>query len=405
MKKIVFLLTMSFPLLLNAQGFQVNLQGQKQQGMGGTGTAFIQDGASLFFNPGGASFLKENSINIGTSPVFAHSKYVDSASSGSSVTNSPVSFPFAGYAVFGKKQSHLKYGLAVYTPFGSTIDWQDGWTGRFVLTHLQLSTVFFQPTVSFKLSDKLGIGAGFVYGIGKVNLQRDIPVADNKGNYGHATLEGNGNGYGYNIGIYYQPSNTLSFGINYRSQVKMKVEEGNATFSVPASLASNFPSGNFSTTLPLPETITFGASYAASKKLRLALDISRVGWASFDTLAFHYQNTTAVLTDTKSPRHNENIFSYRIGAQYAVNDKLNLRAGLKYLLTPVPDGYLSPDVPDATHFNYSIGFGYTINKKWQADLSLIYENMKRSGRNYESQMNGTYNTNLLIPGLSINYNF
>ena len=36
MKKIVALLTICSPFFLNAQGFQVNLQGQKQQGMGGT---------------------------------------------------------------------------------------------------------------------------------------------------------------------------------------------------------------------------------------------------------------------------------------------------------------------------------------------------------------------------------
>src|SRR5437764_5156870 len=101
MKKISFLLTISFPMLIHAQGFQVNLQGQKQQGMGGTGTAFIQDGASLFFNPGGASFLKENSISVGSSPVVSHSKYVDSASSTASTTHSPVSFPFTGYVVLG----------------------------------------------------------------------------------------------------------------------------------------------------------------------------------------------------------------------------------------------------------------------------------------------------------------
>ena len=65
-----------------------------RQGMGGTGTALVQDGATLFFNPGGAAFLKENSVSLGTSPVIAHSKFADSASSVVSETTSPVSFPF-----------------------------------------------------------------------------------------------------------------------------------------------------------------------------------------------------------------------------------------------------------------------------------------------------------------------
>src|SRR5947209_11000343 len=173
MKKIVALLTICSPFFLNAQGFQVNLQGQKQQGMGGTGTAYMQDGAALFFNPGGVSFLKHNSISFGASPVISYGQYTDAASSTVSETKSPVSYPFTGYVVLGKKDSRLKYGIADYTPFGSIIDWQYGWTGRFVFTHLQLQSIFIQPTFSYKISDKVGIGAGFVYGMGTVNLQRD----------------------------------------------------------------------------------------------------------------------------------------------------------------------------------------------------------------------------------------
>jgi long-chain fatty acid transport protein len=185
----------------------------------------------------------------------------------------------------------------------------------------------------------------------------------------------------------------------------MKLEKGNATFTVPASLSSEFPSGNFSTNLPLPKVISFGASYAPSAKLRLAFDVSMIGWSTFDTLSFHYEKTSSILTDTKSPRNYQDVFSYRMGAQYEVNKKMNVRMGIKYLITPVPDGYVSPDVPDATHLNYSAGVGYKLNSKWSADLSFIYENMKRSESNYETHLNGTYNTNLFIPGVSLNYNF
>src|SRR5437868_6945532 len=132
MKKIVALLTICSPILLTAQGFQVNLQGQKQQGMGGTGVAYVQDGASLFFNPGGVAFLKQNSFSGGASAVISKGQYADASSSTVSETNSPVSYPFTGYLVLGKPSSRLRYGIAAYTPFGSTIDWQNGWTGRFV---------------------------------------------------------------------------------------------------------------------------------------------------------------------------------------------------------------------------------------------------------------------------------
>lgn len=405
MKKIVTLITICLPFLLHAQGFQVSLQGQKQQAMAGAGTGLITDGAAMFYNPGGVSFLKSNSISFGVTPVISHSQYVDASSSTASETTSPVSYPFTAYAVMGKKNSKLKYGIAAYTPFGSTIDWQNGWTGRFVLTHLQLFAVYVQPTVSYKINEHLGIGAGFVYGTGKVNLQRDIPVVDNKGNYGHAELAGNAKGYGFNAGIYFKPINSLSFGLTYHSDVKMKMDKGTATFTVPASLASSFPSGNFSTSLPLPKIVSLGIGYTPCQRMSFAFDASMIGWNTFDTLSFDYEKNTSELSDTKSARNYENTYAYRLGAQYHVSDKFDARLGIKYLISPVKDGYVTPDVPDATHFNYSVGFGYKLSHRVTADASFTYQHMKRKDTNIESQMSGTYKTNIYMPGISINYNF
>ncbi len=405
MKKVFALLTICSPLLLKAQGFQVNLQGQKQQGMGGTGTAMIQDGASLFFNPGAVSFLKQNSVSVGVTPVISHANYVDASSSTVSESTSPVSYPFTAYLVMGKKDSKLKYGLAAYTPFGSTITWEDGWTGRFALTSLQLATVYLQPTISYKINDQWGIGAGFVYGIGKVNLERDMPLVDEQGNYGHATLDGKASGYGFNAGLYFHPSANFSMGLNYRSEVKMKVDDGDATFKVPQSMESAFPSGKFSASLPLPKTISLGFAYNASKKLLLAFDATMVGWKSFDTLAFDYAKNTDYLADTKSARNYENTFSYRLGAEYTINEKLAARGGIKYLMTPVQDGYVTPEVPDASHINYSLGLGYKLNSRLAVDMSFTIQTMKRTDTNTETQMSGTYKTNIYMPGISLNYNF
>ena len=405
MRSIVALLTICMPFLLHAQGFQVSLQGQKQQGMAGAGTGYISDGAALFYNPGGVAFLKQNSFSAGVTPVLAHSKYADAASSTVSSSESPASFPFTTYLVLGNKESKVRYGLAVYTPFGSTIDWQDDWTGRFALTRITLATIYFQPTISYKISEKFGIGAGFVYGYGNVNLQRDLPISNDKGGFASAELKGSGSGIGYNAGIYYKPIEKLSFGLTYRSGVEMEVKKGTATFTVPSSLAASFPSGDFSSTLPLPKVITFGMGFNPCSKLAVAIDASHVGWKTFDTLTFDYAQNTNELQDTKSARKYENAMAFRLGAQYSASEKFALRAGVKYLGTPVKDGYVSPDVPDQAHINYSAGFGYRLKPGLTIDMSVTYQSMKRTDTNLETQMSGTYKTNIIMPGISFNYNF
>ena len=70
MKKILLSVLLSAPLWVLGQGFQVNLQGQKQIGMAGGGGGFgFVDGFFFFFFWAGCVLL-EKSISTGVKPHF-----------------------------------------------------------------------------------------------------------------------------------------------------------------------------------------------------------------------------------------------------------------------------------------------------------------------------------------------
>lgn len=408
--KLVAVLLATSPVVTKAQGFQVNLQGQAQQGMGGAGTAVMQDANAVFFNPGGMSFIKGNAVELGMTPTFANGQFLDANTGANPRTTSPTSTPFSAYAMYGGKDStkffgKMKLGLGVYTPFGSTVDWEEGWTGRYTLTHLQLKAIFIQPTVSYKLHKMVGIGAGFNIVSGAVNLQKDIPVVDNDGNVGHAELSGKAMAYGVNAGVYFTPIKQLSVGLTYRSKIKMNVKDGDATFTVPSSLDANFPDQKFSSTLPLPQVITLGIGVKPIDKLDIALDINHVGWKAYDTLAFDYEKNTSSLADTKSPRNYKDIIALRFGVQYKIIESLAVRAGIAYGQTPVQDGYVTPETPDNNRINYTFGVGYTIKNKFGINASFLYTSIKRTDTNIETQLSGTFHTKVVAPGLSLSYKF
>ena len=387
-----------------SQGFQVNFQGQRQQGMGLAGTAAPFDGSSLFFNPGSSVFLDQNSIVGGVTPVFGNVLFLDSATNASYRSNSPVGTPFSFYAMFQLKPAgKLKMGLSVNTPFGSTVQYEDNWIGRFALTRLELKAIFIQPTFAYRIADQFGIGGGFVISSGNVNLQKDIPVQDTNGVYGHAELAGKAIGFGYNIGIHFTPSKQLSIGLTYRSKVAMNLRDGEATFTVPLSLADKFPATSFTGRLPLPSVTTLGFSYHPCSSFTVVLDINRVGWKVYDTLAFDYATNTSSLADTKSPRMYKNILAFRLGMEVKPTKNLSLRLGGGYGLTPVQSGYVTPETPDGIRVYGTFGLGYELSQKIRVDASIYYTKIKRSDTNLETNMSGTYTTIALAPGLSISY--
>jgi long-chain fatty acid transport protein len=394
------------PIISLAQGFQVNFQGQKQQGMGLAGTALFQDAASLFFNPGSASFSNENSVNAGFTPVFANVLYVDSATQQGYRTENPMGKPFHAYGLFQlKDSSNMKFGLAVYTPFGSTVQWEDAWIGRFALTRLALAAIFIQPTVAYRINDKIGVGGGLVISTGSVSLQRDLPAQFSNGDYASAALSGSAFGLGFNLGVHFNATEKFSLGLTYRSQINMKVSEGEAVFNVPESLNANFPDGTFSSSLPLPQVATLGLAYKFNEKLSAVIDINFVGWKAYDTLAFDYAINTASLQDTKSPRDYKNIFAFRGGAAYQLTDKFAIRAGGGYGISPVQQGYATPETPDANRFYGTLGAGYQIGEHFTLDASLFYTQVKRPETNLESNLSGTFFTKAIAPGFSLTYKF
>ena len=141
--------------------------------------------------------------------------------------------------VSGGITDDLSIGIGVFTPYGLTIKWPDGWAGRQLITQSSLATFYVNPTVAYKIGP-LRIGAGFQLVRGTVELKQDIRFGDQDGS---ADLGGAAWGVGGNVGVQLEAiKQYLSFGVHYRSAVKLNFDDGKAHFNnVPAGLGGHHP--------------------------------------------------------------------------------------------------------------------------------------------------------------------
>lgn len=300
------------------------------------------------------------------------------------------------------------------------------WAGRDLLNELTLRAIQIQPTVSYKISSKLAIGAGLDVTIGSVKLMKSI-LQDGRidgSNYGEGsvTLDGSATtAYGFNIGIFYTPNERLDIGLDYRSKVAMKVEDGSTDFVVPTSLLTYFPANNtFNAELPLPSVISAGLTYHINENFELGTQFDWVGWGAFEYLDISFGETTDLLTNTSSPRNYEDSWVIHLGGEYRLESNLQLRAGFYYDKTPVQDGYMTAETPDNDRIGLTAGLGYSIGERFQLDLSFLYINSAKREQTEQQAidagtfdpvagtrdvMPGTYKLNALIPGFSIAYTF
>ena len=410
MKKIcaLLLLLIAINKTLYAGGFQVNLQSARQTGMAHTGTGLLKDNSLLFFNPGGVALLDSlQGINVGGSFIFPRVEFKDPGGNYFAQPERHVGTPFHAYANFRwKKFSALHFGLAVYTPFGSRLQWPDDWKGKFLIQEINLKTIFIQPTLSYRITPKLGIGFGFVFATGSFSLRKAIPLQNKDGAYGQASLNGDAKGQGFNAGIFYQLNKQFSLGFNYRSKVKASIKQGSANFTVPASVAEFFPNTNFSTGLSLPSVSTLGIGYQMTEKIQLAFDFNYIGWSAYDSLIIDFTDNTEKLADVRSPRQYKNTFIARSGINVQLSKKLEVRSGIYYDLSPVQDGYLSPETPDSDKLGLSAGLSYTFTKWLVADAAFLYtKGRSRTDTNLETQFEANYKTSSVIPCIALRINF
>lgn len=406
LKRSFLFLALMVPLLVYGGGYQVNLVGIRYSGMGHIGTALSLDAGSIFFNPGGLGFVPSKfSFTGGASGIISHNQFRYNAPSATQAsTDNPLGTPFSLFGM-GKLKEKWTVGMGIYTPFGSAVHWEENWVGRYLVQEIALKTILFQPTVSYKISDKIGIGGGVVFAYGHVDLTRALPLTDTTGKEGSVNLTGSTTNWGFNAGISLRPTEELSIGFSYRSKINMNVKDGEAKFNVPSSLASTFPANStFNASIPLPANWNLGVSYKFSDKLMVAADVNFVQWNAYDSLIFEFTPTT--IPESRSPRHYENTFIYRLGAQYTLCEKLWIRAGAYFDNTPVQSEYLSPETPDSDRIGLSAGVSFFPKEGLSIDASFVFINeLERDGNFSPDNFGGTYKSLAYIPGIGVTYNF
>jgi long-chain fatty acid transport protein len=402
-----FLIFILLIKLLNAGGYQINIQGIKQNGMGYIGTGFALDASTVFFNPAGMSKIKSKfSFIAGVSGVFANTTFQkEYPSIYQARTDNPLSPPFHFYGTY-KIDEKWSVGIGVCTPFGNSLKWGDTWDGRYLISDLSFHSINVQPSISYKFNDFLSIGAGFNYSFGTVELSRMLPLSNSNGE-GKSTLSGNTSNYGYTLGVMVNPTEKIGIGIMYRSKIDMEIDDGKVEFTVPSALSNNFPNGTtFSAKLPLPSNLNFGISYKLSEKLLIGIDVNYVFWSTYDSLIFDFTPNTPSLEDSRNPRLYEDAPVIRIGGQYQYSDKLTLRAGLYYDKSPVKDNYLNPETPSTNQIGFTLGASLKVNEKISIDASCIYlMGIEREASYSPTNFSGKYKSITLLPGIGLSYNF
>lgn len=397
---VLLFLLISFSLL--GSGYQLKMQSVRSSGLGMAGTALNNGSASVFYNPGNMAFMKNtHEFSVGSGGVFRRINFLESLNTAISEANTNAAFPFYFYGAI-RLNKNLVFGMGVYTPFLNSTKYADDWTGRLLIQSQSVYTVFYQPTIAFKFTDKLSLGAGLVYAKAYFNMQKGLP-------YGEASsveMEGEASNIGYNLGLFFTPNEHITIGMSYRSQVQLNVTDGRAVFHMPAVWNSILSGENtFSVSLPLPASFDYGMSFKMDESFLFTVEFNWVMWSIYESLDFRFQEQ-GTLFDSNNPRRYKDLLATRIGGEYMLSETILVRAGAFFDPTPTDKFHFAPDHVSLNTIGFTIGASLEPIQNLLIDLSYVHAVGLKSEMSYQTAgFSGSFSTHDFMPAIGVSYRF
>jgi long-chain fatty acid transport protein len=360
------------PLAAQAtDGYFAHGYGVKSQGMGGVGIALPQDGLAAAINPAGTVLL-DNRLDLGLT-AFAprRSAEIEGNAFGPDQRydgDGDKTFLIPEFGYTRQLSPTTGIGLAVYGHGGMNTEYRDNPYQRFGATGtagVDLSQVFVTPSVAWKLNEHhaLGVALNFAYQRFEARgLDAFAPFSASPQNLSDRGHDGAA-GWGARIGWTGSLTPELTLGATWASKTRM------GKFDRYQGLFAN--GGSFD----IPANYGVGAAYRLTPSLTLAADVKRIEYSDIESVG----NPLSPLFAGKAfgsqggPGFGwRDITVYKIGASYAWNPRLTLRAGYSHNDQPIPDDqtFLNILAPGTVQDHLSLGASWLT--AGGGELSLAY---------------------------------
>ncbi|MFJ4130771.1 OmpP1/FadL family transporter [Pseudomonas cyclaminis] len=401
-----------------ASGFALNEQSISGMGSGFAGrSSSAEDASTVFGNPAGMARLKSEQVSVGGAMLFAKSDISQTRSTFGGQEDGdmvPVTTVPMGYYV-KPIDEHWAFGVGFYVPFGLMTDYGSDFAGRYYANKSEVTTLTFQPTVSYAFNDKVSIGFGPTINRISGELSGMVPNPLSPGrNDGKLKSTGDDTALGFNVGILVQATDRTRLGMTYHSKVsyrldaKTKVTDG--LFSV---LGVSGRSYDASLEVDTPESVDMSLTHQLDDDWTLYAGSTWTRWSRFKELTSETKGLppllSAQLGSVTEEQNWHDTWAHAIGAAYKLNDQWVLRSGFSVDQSPTNNTDRGPRIPTGDRKVFSVGAGWTPANNFTIDVAYSYLWEESVQINHVSATRGAYSSKYKNSasglGASVSYRF
>lgn len=463
-----------------AAGYRFGTQSAAAEGTANANGAEAADASTLFANPAGMTRLSGWNVSGVLDYVDPKARFTDQGSSISlpgtglqprATATVGDSFSFAkaaivphAYATY-RASDTVAYGVALFVPWGTKLEYRPGWGGRYNLQNIELKSFSLNPNVAWKVTPELSLAAGLNLQYMEGKLLRAVPYASayakgllgaaqqaaaagapglalqlqqqasqvfgNAAYDGSVAIKGKDWSPGLNLAALWEPAEGTRIGLAYRGSVNHKLK-GSADWTQPANLpaevlaaitgkpyngasALDHNDSDASVSVRTPESLSVQGFQQLTPTVAVMADFTWTRDSRLQQLRIDFANSTA---DSITPEHWKDSTKVSIGAQWRALPSLLLRTGYSRDMSPVPSRTRSPALPDAHRTWLALGANWAFSESSSVDFSYGHVKLKDAAMNITDDAEGelpcncsyatargNYTTKATIFGVQFNVKF
>lgn len=424
-----------------ASGFSIPVKSISDQGnQFAGGAALASDASTNYYNPAGNTRINHPELVTGLVYIFSPARFEGEASAPSPTLPPPLPAGLIpAYQGTGKANTFqhgllpllhfvspmfsdkLFFGFSVTVPSGLSTKYEGDSILRYANLQASASFINLSPSLAFKITDKLSIGAGpdfqkfdatfknLAYAITPIMLPPFIKQVD-----AETQIDASSWGYGWHAGLMYQFTPHTRMGLSYISKI-IHDASGTSSFSLPEHQQLN--TTNLKLRLVLPPSTLLSIYHEFADQWAIMGTIGYTQWNVFkDVIIKNVASPSSTFTlmpkDITMPENFHNTWSFATGLNYKFNEKFLLRLGISVETQATDDVCRDVIMPDSAMLATTIGFHFQQTKAIGWDVGYGHSFNRVTNINHISNLDaggttetGTYRRQGNALGVQLVLNF
>lgn len=387
-----YALSASLSTMLAAGGAHAAAYALMEQSASGLGNAHAglaavaEDASTLHFNPAGLTYVDGRQVVAAGHARVSSLRFRNQAGH-AEAGNAGATLWTPSLYIAADLDDKLKLGLGITTPFGQEIDYAPSWSGAPQALASRLRTVNLNPTLAWRVSPRLSLGAGLNWQQIDVRSTRGAAPAVSRLRLDDASA-------GWNVGALWDFDGFTRLGLAYRAGIAHHLR--GTLDDVPTRMR-----------LELPDTLSFSVWHRLNPRWELLVDLTRTGWHSIDTMQVIRvaDGTTAQFSD----EHWDDAWRFSVGVNYRPSREWTWRIGMAHDESPQSDAQRrTPRMPDADRIWLAMGGQYRFGPHRAMDFGYAHGYGKDARIDHVeagTPLRGTFHSRVDLLGMQYTHGF